>query len=1099
MKRLKCFPEELLNIRALVNAIVMVHLLLILSLGQTQTISVSIRVTDPNGAPVPGATVTIQKEGSTQVNTQTTDEGGLANFIGVEPGDYTVTAIVSGFTSTRVQVSIKSVVSLNIKLSPGVMETVVVTTSGTEDQSDALSALPNFNNDLSPILQNTVGAVATGSSALGRIILDGKGKDTTTIRLDGLDSTPQIDLPSADSWIDVSDGFQKPSVAFNSENPGTNSRAFTPQFGPGTGVVIDNVTLKADTTWRAQIYGEHLNNAFNARNYFDYFGKNGVQRTRFGGKTGGPLDKDARGLLYLAYEGIRGRTERSIFEAVPLEAVCRCGVDGVLGTLLGNYLPSGTVILPNASINSAFAVAQRRGLTSVEGNAFDVRFDQTFSQTPSTLKLLTLRYTPQSATNFVPDGITGRRQRQKLSFNNFLASFRLETEKFVNTIKFGLNSTKVRIDSENTEPLPQQLERGLVNLGGSVRTAGLTGLSSVPVATLGSLIKGIGRGFDLDPKAFSLAYDSVVQLNSRHQLFFGVEVRFIDINFDRLGGITYSFANLDAFRSGSPTSTNFLSDLSGPSPFSASLGKRRAKQNYFLSYVQFKSELSEGLNITYGLRYDYFGGLKERNDRAFLIDPESGAELPLDSSFFRTQANNFQPRFGLSYQIANGGIFESTVLKLGAGIYSGTPRIGDLLLPIESDRLNTSINGGNFSIGIDDILENFRNQPLTRQFQPLAFSRNFEIPERVYKWEASLTRTFSSIYDLVFLYTGNSGRHLPIARVGNQIVNVLTNPNPTQPAIVVRQFDILRDGQVLKPFGEFFYRASDGLSNYNAVSVQFKRNSKGGTDLPVWLNLRNLSLQYTYSLNKGNVSGSVLSNPLNVDSDYGFNSSDARHSLSFSAVYNLWEALGARQSSLLWGWRIAPIINARSGFPLIVRLDRPDVVYRDGLGNFSPTPAAGRTAVLNVPGGGASGGALVPDLLAGANPYTNNGDRLTLLNPAAFSIPQPGNFGNFRRGQLRGPGSVSFDLGVSRYLFDNDRIGSEFRVEVFNLLNRANFINPTISLPNSLGMSQDNNQIQPGTPFSRAAAGSFGIVSAADLGRRIQFSFALRFKRGFTQ
>jgi hypothetical protein len=131
------------------------------------------------------------------------------------------------------------------------------------------------------------------------------------------------------------------------------------------------------------------------------------------------------------------------------------------------------------------------------------------------------------------------------------------------------------------------------------------------------------------------------------------------------------------------------------------------------------------------------------------------------------------------------------------------------------------------------------------------------------------------------------------------------------------------------------------------------------------------------------------------------------------------------------------------------------------------------------------------------NPYLRNG--LEFLNPAAFAIPQPGVFGNLKRGQLRGPGSVQLDLSVTRYLFDKERVVGDLRIDVFNVFNHANFNNPTASLPNALGLSAPDNQIQPGVPFTTLAAGTFGVFTAADTSRLIQFTLTLRFDKGFSK
>jgi hypothetical protein len=69
------------------------------------------------------------------------------------------------------------------------------------------------------------------------------------------------------------------------------------------------------------------------------------------------------------------------------------------------------------------------------------------------------------------------------------------------------------------------------------------------------------------------------------------------------------------------------------------------------------------------------------------------------------------------------------------------------------------------------------------------------------------------------------------------------------------------------------------------------------------------------------------------------------------------------------------------------------------------------------------------------------------------------------------------------------------RWEVFNLFNRDNFSNPVATLPSALGTG--TNQIQPGQPFTSAAAGTFGSLTSTvgrtvGLGTNRQMQFALR-------
>ena len=191
------------------------------------------------------------------------------------------------------------------------------------------------------------------------------------------------------------------------------------------------------------------------------------------------------------------------------------------------------------------------------------------------------------------------------------------------------------------------------------------------------------------------------------------------------------------------------------------------------------------------------------------------------------------------------------------------------------------------------------------------------------------------------------------------------------------------------------------------------------------------------------------------------------------------------------GWVIR---NGRSGLPIDVQVVRPDVAYVDGLGNVFTSPADGRTAVINTLGGGASRNVRRPNLVPGVDPYLKDG--LQWLNPAAFSVPAPGEFGNLQRGALRGPSFHQVDAVFAKHFALPGQTNIEVRAEVFNLFNRDNFANPVGTLPNALGTAA--NQVQPEQPYTAAAAGTFGKITSTvgrtvGLGTNRQAQFAVRF------
>ncbi len=172
----------------------------------------------------------------------------------------------------------------------------------------------------------------------------------------------------------------------------------------------------------------------------------------------------------------------------------------------------------------------------------------------------------------------------------------------------------------------------------------------------------------------------------------------------------------------------------------------------------------------------------------------------------------------------------------------------------------------------------------------------------------------------------------------------------------------------------------------------------------------------------------------------------------------------------------------------------------------------GFVGVVNTPGGGASRNVRRPDLLSGVSPYLNN-DR-NLLNPAAFAIPSPGNFGGLARNALRGPSFHQFDVVLNKRFRITETTNVEFRTEIFNIFNNANFANPAATLnqalpsatfnpdpvgsPNTRSFYTIGSGLQPGQAFTQSAAGgTFGLLRqtverTVGLGTNRQIQFALR-------
>jgi hypothetical protein len=170
-----------------------------------------------------------------------------------------------------------------------------------------------------------------------------------------------------------------------------------------------------------------------------------------------------------------------------------------------------------------------------------------------------------------------------------------------------------------------------------------------------------------------------------------------------------------------------------------------------------------------------------------------------------------------------------------------------------------------------------------------------------------------------------------------------------------------------------------------------------------------------------------------------------------NAVYALpsFKKQGSLVSALLGNWQINGIVTLLSGIPLDVQTGQGGLAF--GLAASAP-------------------GGFRPDLVPGVPIYLHGADKTQYLNPAAFAIPTPGQFGNLRRGFVRQPGLKNVDFSVAKNWKVRERYGIQFRAEMFNLFNTTNFngFDPNMSSSNfgKLNTDRGPRNIQFGIKFN---------------------------------
>ena len=310
-------------------------------------------------------------------------------------------------------------------------------------------------------------------------------------------------------------------------------------------------------------------------------------------------------------------------------------------------------------------------------------------------------------------------------------------------------------------------------------------------------------------------------------------------------------------------------------------------------------------------------------------------------------------------------------------------------------------------------------------------------------------------------------------------------------------------GQALRPFPQ--YGSVDnpfnpiGSVSYNGLQTSLqKRFSRGLTFL----------ISYTFSKTLGNVdsndgstagaenaiyAGSFFQNYYDPRSQRSVTSSDIPQVVSLSYTYELpvgpgkpFLSHGGAIGKAVGGWEVSAIQQYQSG--------RPTHVEFDAFGSANPLYAG-------------DGFEFRPNLVPGqplknpaysskcSGPVQSTPGRQPCqfyVNPAAFSVPQNGSFGNAPNilGGLRLPAFLNEDLSVSKRTVIHERLNLQFQANFFNAFNRVVFSNG--------GNAQTfiyNNSPPDLSPASIGNSSTiFGILAAQQNGaRRIQGSLRLEF------
>jgi hypothetical protein len=226
--------------------------------------------------------------------------------------------------------------------------------------------------------------------------------------------------------------------------------------------------------------------------------------------------------------------------------------------------------------------------------------------------------------------------------------------------------------------------------------------------------------------------------------------------------------------------------------------------------------------------------------------------------------------------------------------------------------------------------------------------------------------------------------------------------------------------------GGFFWYA-EGNSSYHALQLDVSRRLRHGLQLRgnfTWS--KNLDINSALQGAQANNQAQMVMDRNDLRRDWGPSALNVTAQSTMSATYELpigqrrrfFSNAGRFTNALIGGWQFNGIVTLLSGFP------------------FTPQSGSNRS------GDGDTRNPDRPSLNPGFSGPVVLGNREQWFDPNAFLLPTAGTWGNLGRGTYRGPELASVDVSLMKNAALSERTTLEFRVESFNLQNRANFGTP---------------------------------------------------------
>jgi hypothetical protein len=1015
------------------------------------TASLSGVVTDPTGAVVPGAHVTVHSLATGIGRDIVTDSAGIYVVPSLQPGDYQVEATATGFSTVtvkKVTLDVDKKVAVNMALplaSTGAtvevqsaasqIESQTITVGQVIDQASVQELPLNGRHFLDltvltpgGVVADTAGSLTSPSRGLGAnsFLTAGNREDSVNFQINGINLN------------DISQNqltFQ-PSISTTSELKINNS-TFSAEYGRSDGSIVTVATRSGTNKFHGEAFDYFRNEALDARNYFNRnfsvatgasLGTPGdkapLKRDNFGGSVGGPVWKDHT-FFYGSYEGLRqhqGILQNStVISQANQTAIAANKANQPVAAELAALIP-----LPNSGANYVSFTPGPVQIDQFTGDGLhQIRSSDSLHGFYAFQK--DVRSEPALQGDTIPGWGDHRHAHRQIGT---LSETHIFSPALVNEARLGFNRIAIAFNPANlTDPTSVGLGDGL---------SGNVGLPQTTLSDIGLTFggpSGFPQGRD---DTTGVVSDTLTLLKGKHTFKFGGEFRrYLVASFaGNIGTLTFTTST-------TPTSL-FQTDQATVFSIQPNIVSSRVYDDSLGFFAQDNFKLTTHLTLEYGLRYEWNGTPVEGANRFTLFNPANltltqvGTNgLAANSEY--AQNNNFEPRVGFAWDAFGNG---KTVMRGGYGYLTDQPVSGVVTGLASNPPFSTAVSYNSTPIPVSGLYADAKASGISLAYVNPNFRNAYVETYNLNVQQALPWGMIASLY-----YDGSLGRHLLIQTNANQVVGATSTTQIHPFTKLAANSPVDQGGAIASNISE---KNSIGFSDYNAMWAVLSKNMGDGLEF-------SMNYEWTKSMDLnslGSQGGYVLPDSTNPKENYGLSDFDVRQHYAGTAIY----ALPYKRNRLVSGYQLSSIFQYQTGNPVnisagsssfngITGLVRPTKV---GSIIVAKTQTSGITNVtfIHSPGGLTYGGTVCD-----VTNYTSScafeiqGTQANATGTTAPTVYT--GLGAIQRNAVTGPGYADLDLSGQKDTKILEGLIFSLRADAFDILNHPNFGQPSGNVQSS--------------------------------------------------